>query len=128
MNGNDLTEDSRRSTRRRTLLAAQLTLRADEPPLDAIIRNISQHGALLQLEMIQALPEHLLLSIPKLQVNSRVRVVWKCGREVGVEFAETLAEAAGEPCEVDLLRARVGTLEATVKTLEARIRELTTRV
>ncbi|MDF2095768.1 PilZ domain-containing protein [Aquibaculum arenosum] len=125
MSGIGQSEEDRRSERRQTLLSAQLTLRPDEPPLSAIIRNISQHGALIQLEMIETLPEQFQLSIPKLQVTRRVRVVWKRGYNVGVEFGKTLAEATRAPGEIDLLHARVAALEATVKSLEARIRQLT---
>ncbi len=56
------------------------------PPVDCIIRNMSEHGAGLELKNPAAIPDIFQLLIKPELVKRNCRVVWRAENRIGVQF------------------------------------------
>jgi len=54
--------------------------------VDCTIRNRSEHGCKLHLSMPVSLPRRFSLAIPSEGIARAVRLVWRRGNSVGIEF------------------------------------------
>ncbi|WP_373622468.1 pilus assembly protein PilZ [Methylobacterium sp. OAE515] len=57
------------------------------PPLDCLVWNVCDHGALLEINPDVALPGTFRLIASSLHVDKACSVIWRNGRKVGVAFA-----------------------------------------
>jgi hypothetical protein len=85
--------ERRRLPRRRTLKSGQVLFDPKAPALDCIVRNLSEHGALLLISPL-AVPERFDFLLTSDHVLHRCRVVWRAFDRVGVEF-EPIGGTAG---------------------------------
>ena len=76
--------ERRKFQRHRTLKAAKITFNGRRSVIDCTVRNLSDHGAHLQVANVVGVPERF-----DLQVNGAswpAKVIWRASNEIGVEF------------------------------------------
>jgi hypothetical protein len=81
----------RAAERRRCWLKALFVFNDGRSSLDAIVRNLSEIGALLECEDLRLLPEEFDLIIHKAngeQARHRARQVWRHDGALGVKFID----------------------------------------
>lgn len=80
-------QPNRRSSRRYPVsVEAKIISDAIWCEVDCTIRNRSEHGCKLRLPMAVSLPRRFTLSVPAEGIDRAVRLVWRRGPSVGVEF------------------------------------------
>ncbi|MBL8895623.1 MAG: PilZ domain-containing protein [Rhizobiales bacterium] len=80
-------QPNRRSSRRYPVnVEAKIVSDAIWCEIDCTIRNRSERGCKLHLPMAVSLPRRFTLSIPAEAISRPVRLVWRRGPSVGVEF------------------------------------------
>jgi hypothetical protein len=85
--------DDRRTDRRmRTLLLGRIYYNSARPSLDCDVRDLSNLGACLRGEGVVDAPDRFQLEIPSRNRLHGVRVRWRKGDRIGVDF-ETLIGA-----------------------------------
>jgi hypothetical protein len=77
--------DNRRSVRHRVLQPAKIAF-GRAGILDATLRNISDHGACLQVASPLGIPENFNLLLDHDRTRKPCRVVWRKEKQIGVEF------------------------------------------
>jgi hypothetical protein len=117
------TTERRRQARSRTFIGAQIIFNQRQSTLDCTIRNLCDHGALIELSDAVATPELFELYFPLKRESRMARARWRDGRRQGVEFSRA-AKEDGQPVQLDLLR-RLKQLEQENLLLKARITQLT---
>lgn len=117
------TNERRHHTRNRTFIGAQIIFNQRQSTLDCMVRNLSEHGALLVLSDAVATPELFELYFPLKRESRMARARWRDGARQGIEFTRTGKED-GAPVQLDLLR-RLKRLEQENAVLKARISQLT---
>ena len=84
-------EDRRRSPRHRLYSIAKIKIGAGIPPRDCLVIDISDGGVRLFLDGFEAPNEFVLLvSCDGVVRESRYKVVWRHGHEVGAEFLDVV--------------------------------------
>jgi PilZ domain len=84
-------EERRRSPRRRLYRVAKITLGAGVPPRDCLLINISDGGVRLFLDGFDAPDEFvLLLTDDGVVRESKYKVVWRRGHELGAKFVSVV--------------------------------------
>ncbi len=84
--GDKVTVENRFSERRKTFLNCQIILSHHVGVFDAILRNLSRTGALIDVNPVQYIPKHFEL---RLITDDRVHdceLVWRKGARAGVVF------------------------------------------
>jgi hypothetical protein len=83
-------EDSRRGSRVRTLKAGKIIVNYVASVFDCTVRNLSDTGALLQIEGAMAIPEHVVVVIGygATAERKRARVVRREVFGIGVKFED----------------------------------------
>ena len=97
----------RAAERHRCWLKALFVFNEGRSTLDAIVRNLSDIGALLECEELQLLPQEFDLLITKAdgeQVRHRAHQVWRLAGAVGVKFDKETPGAPRSPSS--MARAR----------------------
>ncbi len=80
-------QPNRRTSRRYPVnVEAKIVTDAIWCEVDCTIRNRSEHGFKLHLPMRVSLPQRFTLSIPSEGQSLPVRLVWRRGASVGVQF------------------------------------------
>jgi len=77
--------EHRRSLRRRTLKTGKISF-SFAAGLDCIVRNISETGALLQLETSVGVPDKFDLIIKPDNIKRSCEVAWRSAKRIGVRF------------------------------------------
>ncbi len=72
---------------------------------EAIVRDISLHGARLQFRAPRTVPDRVSISIPSLGVDVEATVRWRSLTALGVQFC-SLAFTEPDPSEKPAMRAR----------------------
>lgn len=109
--------ERRQDSRRRTLMSATLRYHDHSSTLSCMVRNMSSHGARLELPAAGWVPEHFELDIPAQNIRVPVRLAWRQPEAVGVSFAiedgmtlKDISAIAALKQENDRLKARIRTL------------------
>ena len=112
-----------RAPRVRTMLGAQLIYASGRMTAAAPIRNLSETGAKISLDMAVPLPQEFELSIPQKGQRLRARLVWRNGMEIGVAFlgAPEEAPAPASASEIDALRHENMLLKREIAILKTRL-------
>jgi hypothetical protein len=76
----------RRSVQRTIVCKAATLMLADFSTLDCVVRDLSNHGARLQLSSTAALPDEFDLTFDTGRTLRKCRVAWKALANVGVSF------------------------------------------
>lgn len=82
----DAIVERRRSPRRRVLKRGKALLHDQKSLLDCTIRDQSEHGARLLMDHAIMLPHRFQLVNVTDGVTREVRIVWRHGGQVGVEY------------------------------------------
>lgn len=77
--------NNRREHRQRTLKAGRIILSL-QTTMDCTIRNLSEHGALLEIGVATALPAKFELLLVDANTVREVELRWQRGLRAGVEF------------------------------------------
>jgi hypothetical protein len=85
MTSSERADDKRRGSRRRVLKGGKIIFRAGFSVIDCTVRDESEIGARLKLVTTLGVPDVFQLRIMKGEPRE-VRVVWRSGYELGVEF------------------------------------------
>jgi hypothetical protein len=104
----------------RTFLKAKLVFNDGNSSFDAVIRDLSDTGARLQIGNSVALPDRFDLYIAKKDETRRARIRWRTDEEMGVAFEEN---AAATPASPEVMR-RISELEAEIEGLRHQMEEL----
>lgn len=83
--------ESRSRTRGRTLKGAKAVFNKRASVLDCVIRDMSPKGARLRFGAPVELPDELELLLASEGRFLPIRVAWRRGREVGVEFESEMS-------------------------------------
>jgi PilZ domain len=109
--------ERRHHARLRTLLGANLRYPDHISTLSGMVRNLSAHGARLELHAAGWVPERFELEIPQQNIHVPARVTWRKPEAVGVEFElaagaslDSIKAVAALKQENDRLKARIRTL------------------
>jgi hypothetical protein len=87
----DMRFDRRRQARRLIDISAKLFTGVDSPVWDCIVMDISNNGARLAVDSVDAIPERFtLLLSSQSRVSHRCRVMWRAGCRMGVTFEATV--------------------------------------
>lgn len=84
--------DLRRTPRHRLLKAGAISYRGGR--MTCAIRNLSKHGARLEVQRPAVLPRQFVLVIEMEHTRRRCDVVWRKDKSFGVQF-RTVIQAAG---------------------------------
>lgn len=79
-------QERRKETRARTLKSGKIVLNLHASVVDCTVRNLTDHGALLQVQSVIGIPESFELVFDN-QAHRDCRVVWRGSNRLGVEFA-----------------------------------------
>lgn len=82
-------EERRRARRLRALKGAKISFNGGNSVIDCLVRNQSETGARLKVEMTVALPERFSLAIVEngeLVPQRDCEVAWRTATEIGVRF------------------------------------------
>jgi hypothetical protein len=77
--------ESRRAPRLRTFKGGTVVFGV-APPLECLIRNMSQTGAALELQIPAAVPDEFTLIVKPEFVKRKCRVAWRSQKRIGVQF------------------------------------------
>jgi hypothetical protein len=77
--------ENRSSPRQRVLKAATIALRHGGA-ITSTVKNLSQRGAMLQIENVLGIPDEFTLIIQADNFKRACRVVWKKPSRIGVRF------------------------------------------
>jgi PilZ domain-containing protein len=77
--------EQRRQLRRRVLKAGKIGFNRGSV-IDCTVRNISEHGALLQVASPLGIPDSFELELDGEKILWKCRVIWRKERQIGVEF------------------------------------------
>lgn len=115
--------ERRRSPRLRTFLGGHIRFNRNNSTLDCMVRNLSDHGALLQLSDTVALPHAFDLEIPHRERCYPARVQWRDGQRIGIAFEQQTSDTS-DVVPLDVAR-RLKQSEQDNARLKSRIRQLT---
>ena len=81
------TECRRRSTRRRTLKSGRIVFNNRNSMIECVVRNLSSHGALLELPNVAEIPEDFELYIDNETKCRATSTIWRRDGKMGVELS-----------------------------------------
>jgi hypothetical protein len=84
-----MTTENRSQQRRRVLKAGKILFAHGACMLDCTIKNISEHGAMLQIESSVSVPDQFQLYEPSRLLLHEVRVVRRASRLLGIAITST---------------------------------------
>jgi hypothetical protein len=78
--------DRRRTPRLRALKSGRIDFNPHWPPIDCVIRNVSAHGACVEMAGTFNTPLAFTLSFLTAQENRACRQIWRRENRLGVEY------------------------------------------
>lgn len=118
-----MSEEQRQFPRMRSLLGARARYDQRRTTVDCVIRNISEHGALLVVSDAVLLPNTFELEVTQRQRSYNARVCWRSGTRIGVSF-EPDGPRPAAPSGLDIA-TRLKLAEQDNERLKHRIHQLT---
>ena len=85
----EINQECRKSPRKRALKGGRIVFDNLHPGIDCVVRNLSPHGALLQLSNLIGIPDDFELYIDGEATCHAASTVWKRDGKMGVEFGLT---------------------------------------
>jgi hypothetical protein len=79
--------ERRRQQRARTLKTARILFNQRNSAIDCTVRNLSPHGACLNVESALGIPERFDVLFEMDQSVRPCRMIWHKQKQIGVEFA-----------------------------------------
>ncbi len=90
-NGGD---EHRRDRRARVLKGAHIVFNGGYSVYDCHVRNLSPHGALLEMPSLLGIPTHFDMAIDNLHDRRPCTTMWRTNTLMGVAFDDAVAKAA----------------------------------
>jgi hypothetical protein len=84
--GETAMQERRKELRQRALKTGRIVFNNRYSTMDCAVRNLSEHGALLQVQGQQGIPDAFHLELDAGAVTYPCRVIWRKERQIGVEF------------------------------------------
>lgn len=116
--------EGRRSERVRSFLRARILFNNGASTIDCTIKNISAHGAKIDVDHAMSVPSEFDLEVPQRSRTYRARMMWRAADSVGVEFIEHGASPDNAQSAIQRLEAENRKLRASVAQLTRRLEEL----
>jgi hypothetical protein len=79
-------QERRKEPRPRALKTGRIVFNNRFSTMDCAVRNLSERGALLQVQGPQGIPDAFVLELDAGAVTHACKVVWRKERQLGVEF------------------------------------------
>ena len=125
-------KERRTSARKRSFLQGRIYYHQRRSSVDCLVRDISKRGAKLVFADAVAIPDVVELYLPAKEEMHQIRVQWRKGDEMGIDFIrpEESAEAGAVATPTDLsgrvlkLESECAALKRTLGDLRAEIRKL----
>jgi PilZ domain len=87
-------QERRRFARNRTLLEGKILLNDRRSVIDCVVRNLSEHGACLQVASVVGIPPTFDLQIDHETATRPCVAVWHAQSRIGIEFRTEHAAVA----------------------------------
>jgi c-di-GMP-binding flagellar brake protein YcgR len=115
----------RRDERVRAFLRARIIFNNQNTTVECTIKNISAHGAKIELSQALTVPSEFDLEVPQKGRTYRARMMWRDSSAIGVQFIEAEPEhnEAQDP-RIARLQADNRRLKALVAALKKRLEDL----
>lgn len=115
--------EKRTEPRKKTFMKGRILFNGGASSMDCLIRDLSEHGARLELTDTAILPEVFDLYILHKDTTYRSTVRWRNGGSFGVTFGTTKKAEVPAPDTIDIaaLQRRIAELEAENATLRSLI-------
>ena len=123
-------KERRTSARKRSFLQGRIYYHQRRSSVDCLVRDISKHGAKLVFADAVAIPDVVELYLPAKEEMHQIRVQWRKGDEMGIDFIrpEESAEAGAAPTDLSgrvlKLESECAALKRTIGDLRAEMRKL----
>jgi hypothetical protein len=112
--------DRRQRARNKVFFGGVAAITKPGSTVDCVVRNISEHGACVELDSATKLPDEISLAIPRKGRSFLSRMIWRHANKVGLAFPNMAAPDA----PASDLDERLRRSEQKKKQLQRRIREL----
>jgi PilZ domain-containing protein len=112
-------QDRRQDVRDRVFLGGVAEFNERGSTMDCVVRDISEHGACVEIDEASRLPENLSLSIPRKGRSFLAQTIWRHANRVGLAFRTMVTDPPS-----DDLDARVRRSQIKQRELQKRIKDL----
>lgn len=116
--------EGRRSERVRSFLRARILFNGGSSTIDCMVKNISVHGAKIEISSTLSVPAEFDLEVPQRGKTYRARMMWRAPQSIGVEFAQPGATGDDPQATIQRLESENRRLRASVTTLTQRLEAL----
>ena len=82
-------DERRQDVRNRTYLGGRLSFNRQFSTFDCVVRNLSERGAMIQLDHVSARPDHIELNIAQRRRRFKAHVIWRHLGAAGLRFSES---------------------------------------
>ena len=116
--------EARRSERVRSFLRARILFNNGASTIDCMIKNISTHGAKIEIAHSMSVPTDFDLEVPQRGRTYRAKMMWRAADSIGVEFAENGVTAENAQATIQRLETENRKLRSSVTLLTKRLEDL----
>ena len=116
--------EGRRSERVRSFLRARILFNGGSSTIDCMIKNISSHGAKIEISSTLSVPAEFDLEVPQRGKTYRARMMWRAAQSIGVEFTQPCVTADDAQAIIQRLETENRKLRTLVTTLTQRLEAL----
>ena len=95
-------EERRQDVRSRTYLGGRLSFNRQFSTFDCVVRNLSDHGAMIQLDHVSVLPDQIELNVAQRGRSFNAHVIWRQLGTAGLSFS--VSNATDKVVPIDLAR------------------------
>jgi len=78
--------DRRQARRQRVFKGAVVLLGDGQATFDCTVRNLSDHGAKIEIEQPADVPDEFEIALPSMHRIAPAKAAWRKGHEIGVEL------------------------------------------
>jgi PilZ domain len=111
--------DRRQNARDKVMYGGVAEINESGSTMNCVVRNISEHGACLELDQAARLPDEMNLTIARKGRSFLARLIWRQANKVGLAFRIMTSDRP-----VDDLDERLRKSEIKKRQLQRRINEL----
>jgi hypothetical protein len=112
-------QDRRQGVRDKVLYGGVAEINEHGSTVDCVVRNISDHGACVEFEAAERVPEEMKLTIARKGRSFLARLIWRQANKVGLAFRIMTSDTPVSDLDERLRRS-----EIKKRQLQRRIREL----
>ena len=116
--------EARRSERVRSFLRARILFNNGASTIDCTIKNISLHGAKIEIAHSLSVPSEFDLEVPQRARTYRAKMMWRAADSIGVEFLEQGVASENAQATIQRLEVENRKLRNSVALLSKRLEDL----